>query len=277
MRSLSFSLFLLLVAAVNMVSAQAVQVPTTNTQIMNARQVAQIDLSGKWTGHRNQYSWDRKTFIESFQYEFNLKQEGNIVTGTSTIINANGDYADMKLEGIIIGNKFHFAEEEIESAIRPTGRVWCFKSGELNIVRDGDNIKLVGATPSYMEVTNYPCSGGVTDLVKNDVSDIDFSLLDKAASVPTATTGPDVNINVFPNPFVQSANITYTLPTDAKVQVEVFDISGRLINTLFNGNEKSGSYNLNFSSGSNKLMSGVYVVKFTVNDQVYSRQLVQMQ
>ena len=30
--------------------------------------------------------------------EFELKQEGDIITGTSTIINSNGEYADMKLE-----------------------------------------------------------------------------------------------------------------------------------------------------------------------------------
>jgi hypothetical protein len=144
-------------------------------------------------------------------------------------------------------------------------------------VREGDVIKLQGSTPSYMEVTNYPCSGGVTDLTKNDNSGIDFALLDKAAETSSATNGPDVNINVYPNPFIQYANITYTLPADSKVVVEVFDISGKLVSTLFNGNEKSVSYNLNFSAANSKLMSGVYVVKFTVNDQVYSRQLVQMQ
>ena len=128
-----------------------------------------------------------------------------------------------------------------------------------------------------MEGTNYPCSGGVTDLVMNDVSNVDFNMLDKTNETPTGGVGPNVNILVYPNPFVQSANIYYTLPTDSKVQVEVFDISGKMISTLFNGNEKSGSYNLNFNAGSSKLTTGVYVVKFTVNDQVYSRQLVQMQ
>ena len=275
MRSLSFSLFLLLVAAVNMVSAQAVQVPTTNTQIMNARQVAQIDLSGKWTGHRNQYSWDRKTFIESFQYEFNLKQEGNIVTGTSTIINANGDYADMKLEGIIIGNKFHFAEEEIESAIRPTGRVWCFKSGELNIVRDGDNIKLVGATPSYMEGTNYPCSGGETNLKKTDNS---MNLLAFSTISPSTEVRPADNmaINTYPNPFIESANVTYTLKDVSSVKLEVFDISGKLMTTLFSGSENAGAYAFNFNAKSFSSLSGIYVVKMTLNGVVYSRQMVQM-
>ena len=65
------------------------------TQILNAQQVSKLDLNGKWVGKRKQYSADKKSFIETFQYEFELKQEGDIITGTSTIINSNGDYADM--------------------------------------------------------------------------------------------------------------------------------------------------------------------------------------
>ena len=77
-------------------------------QVLTAAQVAKLDLNGKWSGKRMQYSADKKSFVETFQYEFNLKQDGDIITGTTTIISANGDYADMKLEGVLIGNKLHF-------------------------------------------------------------------------------------------------------------------------------------------------------------------------
>ena len=163
MKRLSVTLLALFITVANVVTAQTEQ--TSKLQILNASQVAKLDLNGKWSGKRRQYSWDKKSFIEIFQYEFDLKQEGDIVTGTTTIINSNGEYADMKLEGVLVGNKLHFAEKEVKSAIRPDGKVWCFKSGELYFAKDGDNLKLVGATPSYMEVYNYPCSGGETDLV----------------------------------------------------------------------------------------------------------------
>ena len=66
------------------------------------------------------------------------------------------------------------------------------------------------------------------------------------------------------------------LPTDSKVQVEVYNINGQLLSTLFDGNQKAAAgYKLNFTAG-NSQSSGVYIVKLTVNGEVYSRQLVQM-
>ena len=110
MKRLSVTLFAFLLIASQAVKATS---PESRLQILNSTQVAKLDVSGKWSGKRNQYSWDKKSFIESFQYEFDLKQDGNIVTGTSTIISSNGEYADMKLEGVLVGNKLHFAEKEV--------------------------------------------------------------------------------------------------------------------------------------------------------------------
>lgn len=247
----------------------------SKTQVLTANQVSKIDLTGKWSGKRNQYSWDRKSFIESFQYEFDLKQEGDIVTGTSTIISSNGDYADMKLEGVVVGNKFHFREYQIINAIRPEGKVWCFKSGELNIVKDGENIKFVGSTPSYMETYNYPCSGGETDITKVDNSS-NLAVLMANPAGPEVKPADNMNITTYPNPFIDNAIISYNLTEDSKVKMEVYDISGKLISNLFEGNEKAGYYNINFNAKANSSFSGMYIIKMTINGQVYSRQMVQM-
>jgi len=269
MKRLSITLITLLLVAVNIISAQE-----TSPVTLNAQQVAKLDLSGKWVGKRKQYSEDKKSFIEIFQYEFDLKQEGNIITGTSTIINSHGEYADMKLEGMIVGNKFHFAEKEVKSAVRPDGKIWCFKSGELNLTKSGDNLKLTGPTPSYMEMYNLPCSGGETDLVKVDNS----NNLSAFISVSEVSSGAPatMDLNVFPNPFAEKATIGYNLVKDAKVKVEIYDISGKLVTRLFEGNEKAGNYSLSYTAKKSEIGSGILIVKLTVNDEIFSRQLVQM-
>lgn len=273
MKRLSVTLLAVLLLAVNVVTATQ---PTQQVQILNASQVAKLDISGKWSGKRNQYSADKKSFIESFQYEFELKQEGDIVMGTSTIISANGEYAEMKLEGVLIGNKLHFAETEVKSAARPDGKVWCFKSGELYFAKVGENLKLMGATPSYMEVYNYPCSGGETELVKVDNSANLAVFTNTVNSAGAAVADEKIAINVFPNPFIQSATIYYSVTEDAKVKADVYDISGKLVTNLFEGTQKSGSYNLSFDARNAGSMSGIFIVKLVVNGEVYSRQLVQM-
>jgi len=263
--------FLMLVALGGFVNAQ-----DSKTQTLTASQVAKLDLNGKWSGKRMQYSADKKSFVETFQYEFDLVQQGNIVTGTSTIMSESGDFADMKLEGVLVGNKLFFREYQVQNAIRPQGKVWCFKSGELSFVRDGDNIKLSGATASYMEYYNYPCSGGVTDLSKVDNS---ANIAALSAATPTgveALADNKLNITTYPNPFIDNANISYTLTDAAKVSVEVYDMLGKQLTSLFEGNQNAGSYNINFNAKNVAANSGVYIVKMTVNGDVYSSEIVQM-
>ena len=287
MKRYSFTLLAVFIIAANSIFAQnevasgktpaVAAIPQDpGAQILNAAQVAKLDLTGKWSGKRNQYSWDKKTFIESFQYEFDLKQEGNLVTGTSTIMNANGEFADMKLEGFIIGNKLHFREYQVQDAIRPQGMVWCFKSGELNFTKVGNDIKLTGSTPSFMEVYNYPCSGGETDLQKVDNS-TNLSVLSEPAPATDAKVESAINISAYPNPFTDNANIGYNLTADnSNVKVEIYDISGKFVTNLFEGNQNAGNYTYNFSGKNYSSMSGIYVAKITINNAVYSQQLVQV-
>lgn len=270
MKSTTLTLLALMMLFIGVSFAQNSQVkPVT------AVEAARLDMSGKWVGKRHQYTWDKRGILQTFEYEFELKQEGNIITGTTTIINENGEYADMKLQGVIVGNKFIFNEYEVQSAVRPENRVWCFKTGELFIGQDGDNLKLYGATASYMETYNYPCSGGYTDLVKADNSTNEANNNNYKVD-PLTNPDADNMINIFPNPFVEKAVINYTLAKDSKVNVEVYDMTGKQLTILQDGNQKAGIYNLDFNAKSFGFFSGIYIVKMTVNGEVYSRQLVQM-
>lgn len=249
---------------------------TNQATVLNARQAAKIDLSGKWVGKRKQYTADKRSFIEIFEYEFELKQEGNRITGTTTILNSNGEYAEMKLEGILMGNKLHFREYEVKDAIRPEGKVWCFKSGELYIAKEGEQLKLIGSTPSFMEIYNYPCSGGYTEITKVDNS-ANLSALKSDFSGENLLPEEQMNISVFPNPYIESTTVYYGINQDAKVKLEVFDLSGRLVSTLYSGQQKAGTYNFTFNGKANGYGSGMFIAKLTVNDEVFSRQIVQMQ
>lgn len=257
-----------------MIALPAVKAQSSKTPSLDRQTVAKLDVSGKWVGKRMQFSWDHKTFIETFEYEFDLKQDGNVVTGTSTIVTSNGEYADMRLEGLIVGNQLIFAEKEVKSAIRPEGKVWCFKSGSLSFTKDGDNLKLSGETGSFMETYYYPCSGGVTDLTKVDNSN-NLKVLQSAENTVSAVED-NMQINVFPNPFIDNATISYNLTDDSKVAVEIYDLNGRNVASLFNGNQKAGNYTLNYDAKSSGFMSGIFIVKMTVNGEIFSRQMVQM-
>jgi hypothetical protein len=60
----------------------------------------------------------------------------------------------------------------------------------------------------------------------------------------------------WPNPFNPETKITYTLPDEVEVKLEVFDIAGRLVATLANGQQNVGKHEVTFDAKG--LASGVY-------------------
>jgi hypothetical protein len=240
---------------------------------LSTNEIQSVDLSGKYVGKRYQYAPNKKTIMQTFEYEFELKQSGDIITGVSTIIKANGEYADIKLRGLIIGDKLHFEEYEIVNQDKDPNMVWCFKSGALNIKKDGESLKLVGATDSYIPGYFIPCTGGTTDLTKVDNSN------NYKMDINPGLAGVDMSINlgVSPNPFVDRAKINYILSSSATVTLEVYDITGKKVATLENNASKNaGNYNVDFSAKNAGLAAGVLIAKLAVNGKVYSSQMVQM-
>ncbi len=67
----------------------------------------------------------------------------------------------------------------------------------------------------------------------------------------------------YPNPFNPSTKINYTIPVDSKVTLELYDITGQRVATLFSGDIKAGYYNLDFAAGN--LASGVYIYRISAS------------
>jgi hypothetical protein len=60
----------------------------------------------------------------------------------------------------------------------------------------------------------------------------------------------------YPNPFNPNTQIKFSLPDDAYVSLKVYDINGKEVQTLIEGNRQRGNYIINFSP--DNLASGIY-------------------
>jgi len=91
-----------------------------------------------------------------------------------------------------------------------------------------------------------------------------------------STGGEDVRplsfelLGNYPNPFNPSTKIRYTLDSEAQVRVEIFNLLGRRVRTLWNASQAPGQYELAWNAEGDdgkKLSSGVYFLRIMAGDQ----------
>lgn len=76
----------------------------------------------------------------------------------------------------------------------------------------------------------------------------------------------------YPNPFNPSTTIGYGVPENGEVTLEVFDMVGRKVATLLNGEQKSaGRYTVNFDASN--LASGMYIYRLQAGSSVITKKL----
>lgn len=75
----------------------------------------------------------------------------------------------------------------------------------------------------------------------------------------------------YPNPFTPSTTIAYVLPEAAKVRVDVFDVLGRRVRTLAEGEQGAGRHGLTFSAEA--LPSGVYFYRLVAGERTATRRM----
>ncbi len=76
----------------------------------------------------------------------------------------------------------------------------------------------------------------------------------------------------YPNPFNPVLNINFDMSQAGVIQVEILDIGGAHIETLFSGFKQPGSYQLNWNAES--MPSGVYLVSLKSDDQTMTENVV---
>jgi len=85
------------------------------------------------------------------------------------------------------------------------------------------------------------------------------------------TPKPAFGLAAFPNPFRLSTRVSYSVPAESVVRLVVYDVRGRLVSTLVDGEVKGeGTYELRYQPP----WSGVYFMRLQVGSEVVSKKIV---
>jgi hypothetical protein len=114
-------------------------------------------------------------------------------------------------------------------------------------------------------------------------SDLGFRVASLDLSTPTgigdkpARVGRVLLDQNVPNPFNPMTTICFTLPSQAAINLSVFDATGRLVKTLADGVEEAGTHSKVWDgrdSNGRPVTSGIYFYRMQVGSHVQSRKML---
>ena len=134
-----------------------------------------------------------------------------------------------------------------------------------NQMGTGDNASPTGAVTGLIAVSK---SGGSTAVANVSLQQLIEE--DAATEMPTQYE----LYNAYPNPFNPSTTIMFDLPEASKVRLVVYDMLGREVAVLADGERPAGHYSLRFDAG--KLSSGMYIYRLQTNNYTQTKKLMLM-
>jgi hypothetical protein len=106
----------------------------------------------------------------------------------------------------------------------------------------------------------------------NEISATTEANTNTSSKIPS--TGNDLMLQNYPNPFHSTTRIEYTIPSSCLVSLKVYDFSGRELTTLVHEQKPEGLHIIIFDGS--HLSSGTYYFKLRAGDIIATRKFVLM-
>ena len=141
------------------------------------------------------------------------------------------------------------------SAAGGTTYAWSFDGGTASPGTGAGPQTVTWTTTGTKTVTLTLDNGGCTSTYTDTIQ------VYKPNGISTVSNTVISTMNIVPNPAAGQANISIGLTEETSVSILVYDITGQLVATLYNGALSAGDHNIAFNTDS--IVSGVYLVKVT--------------
>jgi hypothetical protein len=95
-------------------------------------------------------------------------------------------------------------------------------------------------------------------------------------SLESENITPEIGLKVYPNPFSNRLVFEFVWPDDANAVIEIFDATGRKIETIFEGPvEKNMNYRADFSPRTT--ITGMYIYRMIIGEMVFNGKALYLQ
>lgn len=164
------------------------------------------------------------------------------------------------LDAVIVGN-FGVVEDSGKPQFPAAGKWYDYFSGDSITILNSDTIVMLDPGQFHIFTTRK---------FETPESDI-LTHTDRGGGYPIAPSAVKMFPN-FPNPFDDETRITFHIPASSQVRLEVFDMTGRKVTTLWDGVKQAGKHQVILRAES--LSPGVYYCRLTADGQIAVQKII---
>jgi PKD repeat protein len=135
-----------------------------------------------------------------------------------------------------------------------------------------------GASATTQHTSHTYASKGVYNVclaVKNfdDCRDTTCTTIDSYQGIQ-GVASEEKSFTVTPNPFQDQINIRFDLQNEGKVEINMYNTVGKLVETIYNGQVESGTFKLDHTFNKDLSLPGVYFIRLGVNGRTYTKKVI---
>ena len=147
-----------------------------------------------------------------------------------------------------------------------------------------DEVVRCGAVPEarvfhagvYDPVADRVVIAGGSDVNKGPRDDVWELSGGQPVGVPTGPVTPPFRAHAFPNPFALRLTVSFHLESNARVQLTLHDLAGRLVTVPAAGEYGSGAHQISWDASRHDLPAGVYFYRLTAGDRSASGRVLRL-
>ncbi len=141
-----------------------------------------------------------------------------------------------------------------------------YNSQDINITFDATGIP--GGT--HQAVISIMCTSMEQPIIEIPVTMFVEEMVDVAED-DIALPGAFALKNAAPNPFNASTSIAYSLPSDSDISLEIFNLLGQKVETLYDGHQSAGEHSYIWNAG--EYATGIYLIRLTNGTEVETKRV----
>ncbi len=114
----------------------------------------------------------------------------------------------------------------------------------------------------------------VSDMIHDDLMNTDSNVIQNTPGITTR-----VGISNYPNPFNPSTTITYSLPKNMQINLDIYNLKGQKVKTLQSGKQSIGKHSVIWKGTDDNgrpVASGMYFYKLIMPDKVLTNKMVML-